>query len=349
MENKRISPLKAGVIEGCLIGGAIGDAFGAPIEFYEDGYIFYKYGENGVTELQLYGGIAHISDDTQMSLFTADGLLDARARFEEPTLDEYVESIYHSYLDWLYTQDKDVGLAKGRENRPLLQVKELFARRAPGRTCISALASGRCGRLDWRLNNSKGCGGVMRVAPIGVYLAQIPSMTVCDAALLGARAAAITHSHELGYIPAAFLSAMIYELTKGKDLSAAYMRAKETTGSLFAEYSELNACLDLAERAVDLAKNQADVDDLENIRELGQGWVAEETLAIALYCAFKYPEDFEKAMIASANHSGDSDSTAAVTGNVLGTYLGLQGIPAKMVDVIELKEVILSLSKQMYM
>ena len=73
-----------------------------------------------------------------------------------------------------------------------------------------------------------------------------------------------------------------------------------------------------------------------------------ENNKVALTCNVS-PEDFEKAMIASANHSGDSDSTAAVTGNILGTYLGLQGIPAKMVDVIELKEVILSLSKQMYM
>lgn len=81
----------------------------------------------------------------------------------------------------------------------------------------------------------------------------------------------------------------------------------------------------MIDKAIDLANE--DVDDLEAIRELGQGWVAEETLAIAIYCALKYSNDFDKALIASVNHSGDSDSTGAVTGNILGAYLGLSGIP----------------------
>lgn len=90
------------------------------------------------------------------------------------------------------------------------------------------------------------------------------------------------------------------------------------------------------------------MDDLDAIREIGQGWVAEETLAIAVYCALKYSNDFEKAIIASVNHSGDSDSTGSVTGNILGAYLGLSAIPQKYLDKLELKDVITEIADDLY-
>ena len=54
--------------------------------------------------------------------------------------------------------------------------------------------------------------------------------------------------------------------------------------------------------------------------------MAEETLAIAIYCSLKYQNDFSKGIIAAVNHSGDSDSTGAVTGNILGALLGFDAI-----------------------
>ena len=60
---------------GCLIGGAAGDALGYAVEFLDDAAIFSKYGENGITEYSLVNGVAEISDDTQMTLFTANALL----------------------------------------------------------------------------------------------------------------------------------------------------------------------------------------------------------------------------------------------------------------------------------
>ena len=104
--------------------------------------------------------------------------------------------------------------------------------------------------------------------------------------------------------------------------------------------------IDLIDKAIALLKE--DIDDLEAIRELGQGWVAEETLAIAIYCSLKYSDDFDKAIIASVNHSGDSDSTGAVTGNILGAYLGLKSIPKKYLDNLELKDVILEIADDLY-
>ena len=94
--------------------------------------------------------------------------------------------------------------------------------------------------------------------------------------------------------------------------------------------------------------SQEDLDDLDAIREIGLGWVAEETLAIAVYCALKYSDDFEKAIVASVNHSGDSDSTGSVTGNILGAYLGLSAIPQKFLDNLELKDVITEIADDLY-
>lgn len=65
---------------GCLIGGAIGDALGYAVEFIDDAQIRARYGQNGITEYDLRNGIACISDDTQMTLFTATGLLCGKTR-----------------------------------------------------------------------------------------------------------------------------------------------------------------------------------------------------------------------------------------------------------------------------
>ena len=88
----------------------------------------------------------------------------------------------------------------------------------------------------------------------------------------------------------------------------------------------------------------AEEDDLENIRSLGQGWVAEETLAIAIYCSLKYTDDFSKGIIASVNHSGDSDSTGAVTGNILGALVGYGKIDDKWKYNLECSDVILEIA-----
>lgn len=90
------------------------------------------------------------------------------------------------------------------------------------------------------------------------------------------------------------------------------------------------------------------MDDLDAIREIGQGWVAEETLAIAVYCSIKYQDDFTRAVTASVNHDGDSDSTGAVTGNIMGAYLGIRKIPQKYIEPLELKEVIEEIAVDLY-
>lgn len=333
---------------GCLIGGAAGDALGYAVEFLDEATIFSRYGENGITEYDLVNGIAEISDDTQMTLFTANGLLLGTTRgMTRGIMGSYPSYIAFCYKDWLRTQYEKYPLNEKYPYSWLINIPELYNRRAPGNTCLTAIENGANGTIDEPINQSKGCGGVMRVAPIGLYF-ETKRRTIDEIDMIGAETAAITHGHELGYIPAAGLVYIVQLLSHNEDISLldAVLDMKEALCRQFAKRKHLSEQIDLIDKAIALSKE--DIDALEAIRELGQGWVAEETLAIAIYCSLKYNNDFDKALIASVNHNGDSDSTGAVTGNILGAYLGLKGIPQKYLDSLELKNVILEMADDLY-
>lgn len=332
-------------IKGCMVGGAVGDALGYAVEFKRENEIFSLFGEKGITEYVLKGNKAIISDDTQMTMFTAEGMLFAEKKYKNPTTFEYVACVYHSYLNWLSTQGEIYILPKNIRKSILLGIKELYATRHPGVTCITALQSGVCGTYGEKLNDSKGCGGVMRIAPVALLLSQknLPKTFIGDVA---ARCAAITHSHDLGYIPAAFLALLIEGFLKEGYTDSSVKNALAETTALFHDSSYLNYFYSLIDAAMSLAKN-AGKSDLQAIRELGEGWVAEETVAIALYCTLRHKDNFEQAIIASVNHSGDSDSTGAVTGNLMGALLGYSAIPEKFLGSLELKDALLALSQDL--
>lgn len=160
-------------IRGSLMAGAAGDALGYTVEFMRLEQIRSRFGENGITQFELdANGKALVSDDTQMTLFTANGLLVGYTRWRmkgiRAGLADYVPA---AYVDWYYTQTTDMRPSPfpTREEHPytwLRYLPELAHRRAPGNTCMEA-----CERLNHHQepqNNSKGCGGIMRVAPAGL-------------------------------------------------------------------------------------------------------------------------------------------------------------------------------------
>ena len=334
---------------GCLIGGAAGDALGYTIEFYDEESIFGNYGADGITEYELVNGVARISDDTQMTLFTANGLLYGTAmNAAHGTKRSYPSYVALCYKDWLRTQTDDypIDRAEWPAYSWLINIPALFSRRAPGSTCLSAIHLGARGTIEEPVNDSKGCGGVMRVAPVGLYFGP-ESGSDADLDRIGAEVAAITHGHELGYIPAATLTHIVRRLAhENASIEEAVVSALAATKKLFPDAEEMQTYQDLLEKAIFLSKE--DLDDLDAIHLLGEGWVAEETLAIAVYCALKYPDDFDKAVIAAVNHEGDSDSTGAVAGNIVGAHVGLAGIPEKYTKNLELKDVILELADDLY-
>ncbi len=329
-------------IRGCLLGGAAGDALGYPVEFLSDREIRSRYGEEGIRDYETdwETGLALISDDTQMTLFTANGLLwgETQACTGGVSRDP-VSCIGLAYQDWYFTQTGK--MLRKKSISWLLDVPELHRRRAPGTTCLSALRSGKMGSVEEPLNHSKGCGGIMRVAPLGLggWLSDRKQID-----LAAAEAAALTHGHPLGYIPAAVLAHIVNVgvyggCQRGDTLRDAVEDAMETAQKLFGGVPLLES---LIGRAVSLAENGRP--DQENIRELGEGWTGEEALAIAVYASLRYSEDFSEGIIAAVNHSGDSDSTGAVTGNILGAWLGCDAIEEKWKKNLELKNIILELA-----
>lgn len=341
-------------IRGCLFGGAIGDALGYPVEFMSDKEILRRYGAEGVHEYTLSGfnREALVSDDTQMALFTANGLLvaDTRASLQGDKRKPR-ETVAEAYQDWLATQEKRYHPATVRTSW-ILCATELHNQRAPGNTCLTALRQERDRPrhddfLHPAINDSKGCGGIMRVAPIAL---NYPNMSLRDVTTEAAQIAAITHGHPLGYLSAAVLAYIIHRIVypgaywlplreiveEARDMVSEWFHGEEHVSTL---KKIINLALELSENAES---------DAHNIAYIGEGWVAEETLGIALYCALRYQNDFSKGVIAAVNHKGVSDSTGAVTGNILGARLGFRKIEDKWKWDLELFDVILALSDDIF-
>jgi ADP-ribosylglycohydrolase len=322
---------------GCILGGAIGDALGAPVEFDGIDDVRRRFGPAGVTDYAAaYGRTGAITDDTQMTLFTAHGLIRASERFRGKGIVSVPAMIDSAYAVWLATQGEESRRwPGGRVERVApfsdmraADVAALYQRRAPGRTCLSALRAERMGTVEEPLNDSKGCGGVMRVAPVG--LAKVGD----DAFELGCDIAAITHGHPSGYLAGGALAELIARICDNLTLDMALDRVQGIVRRRWRHEEMLQALV--AARA--LAASQA-APGPETIATLGAGWVAEEALAISVYCALR-ARDFAHGVLLAVNHSGDSDSTGAITGNILGALLGYAALPSAWLQGLELRDTI---------
>jgi ADP-ribosylglycohydrolase len=158
---------------------------------------------------------------------------------------------------------------------------------------------------------------------------------------MGAEFAALTHGHPSGYLSSGALAYIIASIVEGSTLE----EALEEALAVIKTYEGHEECLVILEKAAELVNSE--LPDLEAIKILGEGWVGEEALAIAVYCSLKHKDNYKNAIIASVNHSGDSDSTGAITGNILGAYLGLNSIPEEWINKLELREVIIKIADEL--
>lgn len=318
-------------LRGCLLAGAVGDALGAPLEFMTGGAIRQKWGPLG-PEGYVAGAwpAGSITDDTQMTLFTAEGMIRARNRLALDGEVDPVSFVHRAYLRWLHTQGDPV--APELLDGWLLKQEVLHHQRAPGNTCLSGLRSGRMGTPEAPLNDSKGCGTVMRMAPAALW---DHAPLGLDAFTQGCAYGAITHGHPTGYLAGGFLASMVASLLRGDamdtSLGAAFADLKQ---SGFGNASEL---VDAVQQAVDLAF--AGVKGYVGLEQLGEGWIAEEALAIGIYCLLTAP-DLGTGLRLAVAHGGDSDSTGAVAGYLLGAFHGPDAIPAGLLEDLEGRAVI---------
>lgn len=358
-------------IRGSLMAGAAGDALGYPVEFMSRNAILARYGDKGITRFKLDSdGKALVSDDTQMILFTANGMLMGLTRGYMRGIGgdpkDYVDG---AYIDWYYTQT--VNKVSERDDFHytwLRDLPELAHRRAPGITCLNACESLLAHR-DVE-NNSKGCGGIMRVAPMGLLDASFKESggsgfyyKTVYLAEAGAHIARVTHLHPLGYLPAALMTLLlsrIVPLTPDEVKESIIDIINDGLdvmmnmyGNDYAKYKEYLRALTL--KAVNLA--HSNISDIQAIMQLGEGWTAEEAWAISLYCVIRHIDNMKEAIIAAVNHDGDSDSTGSITGNIMGAIYGYEAIKRerlfcpygkKFEDTIELHNIILAIADDLY-
>ncbi len=275
-----------------------------------------------------------------MTLFTAEGLLRARVAQATAPQSSIVGIVHHAYLRWLHTQGEDnphFANMYGFHNDDglLIQQFELFKQRSPGLTCTAAMMNPEIGTPQNPLNNSKGCGAVMRSAPVGMIdLGVAPFQLSCE---IGA----ITHGHIDGILPAGVLAVLIQEILAGQDLE----EAVQSSLQVLRQQDGSGGLVQRIEEAVGLAHSDLPVQTC--YKKLGEGWVGDEALAIAIYCALKSPRDFRQGIILAVNHSGDSDSTGAICGNILGAYLGRSALPQDWLAKLELCQVIAEMGRDL--
>lgn len=382
---------------GCLLGGAAGDALGYAIEFDREEAIAARYGSRGIRDYQLdERGLAPFSDDTQMTLYTANSLLcslaalsaqasgdahaaggtqpsgsvqassgaqpsgSAQASSGAPalasptlaspapvspaTLAAYAPAqMAQFYVEWMYTQVSPYPLAEPKAW--ISSLPELFASRAPGVTCMNACEAMASGAKA--VNNSKGCGGIMRMAPVGL-INTCPGFSGVELQRLGAQLAELTHCHELGWMPAGVFAHIVSLLAhdEASSVREAATQALNTLPEAFPNTHYLGQLQELLRYTLRLA--DSDMPDLEAIHALGEGWVAEEALAIGLLCSLRHEDDFAGAITSAVNHGGDSDSTGAIAGNIVGAHLGLAEIPQRYLEHLELRDTISKIADDLF-
>lgn len=337
-----------------LLAGAAGDAIGYVVEFDDVETIKESYGPHGLRgPLSLDGsGEWLISDDTQMTLFTIDGIFWSRQRGDALT-----KGLYRSYMRWYYMQTGEEprrGQKSWLKKQPyettynLAKDHRLQERRHPGMTCLTALRDPADRSMTQPLNDSKGCGGIMRVAPIGLYFHGDPEAAYEN----GCACAAITHSHPSGYIAAGAMASYMALLCDGHTLRQAgkvvkeMLRVKENADEVY----DAIVAAEKAAAKVPALRKKAGADDwwyyLPGLEALGEGFVAEETLAIALYCALAYSGS-RYAVLAALNHGGDSDSTAGICAQLVTAEAGRNRIPEEWLEHLECRDIIIDMADRL--
>jgi len=292
-----------------LFGLALGDAIGWPVEFKDLQAIKSAYGQGGIAEPP---DPALYTDDTQMTTALTEGLLDAGLMAAIP---DQMVAISKRFVEW----------------------KNTAPNRAPGNTCLQAVRRLETG-THWTyagVLSSKGCGSAMRVATIG-YLYQYDGERLYKIAKESGR---ITHGH-----PAAVAAS----------IAAAYLVSLALTGAHTTQYLSkvMQFCDGISDEFDAAILRVGHVlgwgDEEAAMRHIGEGWVGEEAVALALYCVLRYDDDYVACMRRAANSNGDSDSIACIAGGIMGARLGsVDGIPSEWVDRCENRDYLFDLAARM--
>ncbi|MEO5779960.1 MULTISPECIES: ADP-ribosylglycohydrolase family protein [Arthrobacter] len=368
------APSFASRIHGCLLGGAIGDALGSAVEFDDIDAILARFGPSGLRDFSPLDGGSHVADDTQLTLYTADGLLEALEWANDGVAADINACVWLAYLRWLATQGVAVPpSAPVQPPRWIDSHAALKHRRSPDEACLSGLATGEMGTVLRPVNQDlNGSSTVARSAPFGL----IPHIEPATVYKLSADAAALTHGHPAARQGAGIFSLLIHAVTAGLALREAaefalrhlreepLQRGEAPDAALI---GQLEAALRLSgpadERDTMPETGPTLLGPEDMVRELGEGRTAEQALAIAVYAVLATaPAEpttgaaepttapgaaeahVRSALAVAVNHSGGSDTTASIAGSILGAFYGEEGLPAQWLEALDAVDVIRGLA-----
>ncbi|MCS7034926.1 MAG: ADP-ribosylglycohydrolase family protein [Phycisphaerae bacterium] len=321
---------------GVLYGVAIGDSLGAATEFISHDQIVARFGPEGPSRPG-----PTVTDDTQLTLAVAWALLETPRPFSPAALEA---ALRRRLVEWNESAEND---------------------RAPGTSCVRAslsLATG-CDWLEATAINSKGCGANMRVAPVGLLNFDYDGVTSSLRGAIAQFQAVLTHGHPTALAASDLTAAAVADLSAGGDPAGLCERLREYARSQQTVYHErwLGRLWERPEFAspqdfIRLGWQQClsalnwvedalalDTQPSDPCTVCGEGWVAEEALACALFCFLLHPKDPVRAVRLAATSGGDSDSIAAITGALAGAHRGIDAWPAEWVQQVEYSQQIAEL------
>ncbi|GGY94418.1 ADP-ribosylglycohydrolase family protein [Streptomyces poonensis] len=312
-------------VRGTLLGTAVGDALGAPLDGLTLEEIREAHGAQGLTDpAPAYGRRGAVTDLTQLTLFTVDGLIRAQVRrdtgaWHPPT------DLHRAYLRWAATQH-DWGPDERRTDDGWLAREEwLYVRRDPARACLLGFGDTTMGTLDAPKNPGEpGPEAVARSAPFGLLVGWEPQLVV----QLAMECAAQTHGHPSAYLSAGAYAALVHALARGEYLDAAVQRAL----ALLAERPGHEPVTEALEHALGAVRQGLPTPD--RVEELAGDGGAEGALAVAVYCAL-VGEDVRHGLCLAVNHGGPSSAAGALTGGLLGALHGETVLPPAWLAELE--------------
>ncbi|MFR9797916.1 ADP-ribosylglycohydrolase family protein [Streptomyces sp. MS06] len=321
-------------VRGTLLGVAVGDALGAPVDALDAEEIRRACGPEGVVDLlPAYGRRGAVTHVTQLTLFTVDGLIRAQVRrdtgaWHPPT------DLHRAYRRWAATQ-RDWGPDERRKDDGWLAREEwLYARRDPSRPLLLGLGDDTMGTLDVPKNpGAAGPEPAARSAPFGLLVGWEPQLVV----QLAAECAVHTHGHPTAHVAAGAYAAVVHGLARGRSVDAAVRSAL----ALLADrpgHAPVSAALRHALGAV-----RQGAPTPGRVEELVADGTADGVLAASVYCAL-VAEDVRHGLRLAVLQSGPSGAAAALTGGLLGALHGETALPPAWLAELEGRPTVLELA-----
>ncbi|GAB3265518.1 ADP-ribosylglycohydrolase family protein [Arthrobacter pigmenti] len=348
-----------------MLGGALADALGNTV------------GSSTLQQAGRYSGSADpadfavpaaawFSDETQLCLYSVDGLLEALRWANDGVPADETACVWLAYLRWLRTQGVPLPESAPHPPEQWLDRQAVMQHRAdPDEACLTGLASGDMGSQARPVNpQARGAGAVVRSAPFGL-LPYVGAETVFK---LSRDTAALTHGHPSAVYSAAALSLIVHHLVHdgGRLAEAAGAAMAHLEADASAEPEVLRMLADVR----DLAAGEP-LSPEQLTAEFGAGASAVEVLAIGLYSALAAEalgdemvggqtagnetrgsamsdddpgQRFRRGIAVAINHDGQSDAAGSIAGNLLGARYGDQVVPSAWLEALQGREVIYTLA-----